>query len=97
MKHWIHVPMKVIMLIKIIASLNESINNDNHEDPMVMESHSIRESISEMNVELNQDNSVSEETSVNDTTEESSEGIDYSIDEDYFVSYQENVIFGAVS
>lgn len=69
------------------ASLNESINNDNHEDPIVMESHSIGDSISEMNVELNHDNSVSEETSVNDTTEESSEGIDYSVDEDYSVSY----------
>lgn len=69
------------------VSLNESINNDNHEDPMVMESHSIGDSISEMNVELNHDNSVSEETSVNDTTEESSEGIDYSADEDYSVSY----------
>lgn len=67
-------------------ALNKNINNSEFEDPTVVQSHSLENSISALDMEFSQENSLfSEENEEN--IEDFNNGIDNSNDEDNSVSY----------
>ncbi len=69
-------------------SLSADINDASHEDLTVTESHSLGDSLSELNAELNCSNDVNTEESVStDTSESPDSGIDNGDSEDNSVSY----------